>query len=102
MTQADDATLKKIKKIHERIAIAAGVIMGLMLSSYFFTFGMMIDRNATGVIWFQVITTVLFIFGLIYLKRLAFFLTKLVLGFKGEYRQALQGMKVKDLENIQM
>ncbi len=98
--QNDTEILKKIKKTHERIAISAGIIMGVALSSYFFTFGMLIDRDATGALWFQIITSILFIFGLVYLKPLAFFITKLILGFNGECRRVLDGMKVKDLENI--
>ena len=101
MTNDNDIEIKKkIKKIHERTAITVGIIMGVMLSSYFFTFGMLIDRNATGALWFQIITSVLFVFGLIFLKRLAFFITKLILGFNGDCRRVLTGMKVKDLENI--
>ncbi len=94
----DNKTLQKIKKTHERIAIIAGIVMGVMLSSYFFTFGMLIDRDATGALWFQVITSVLFVFGLIFLKPLAFFLTKILLGMNAECRQKLKGMKVTDLE----
>jgi hypothetical protein len=97
----DQVILQKIKKTHDRVAITAGVLMGVMLSSYFFTYGMLIDRDATGMIWFQIVTTVLFIFGLIFLKRLAFFITNLMLGFNSEYRRVLAGMKVKDLEKIQ-
>ena len=99
--QTDIEILKKIKKAHERIAITAGIIMGVMLSSYFFTFGMLIDRDATGALWFQIITSVLFVFGLIFLKRLALFITKLILGFNSNYRRVLQGMKVADLDKGQ-
>jgi hypothetical protein len=100
--QNNTPILQKIKKTQERIAITAGVIMGIMLSSYFFTFGMLIDRDASGALWFQIITSVLFIFGLIFLKRLSFFLTKMILGFKSDYRSALAGMKVSDLDKVQM
>lgn len=101
MTKSSDTKiLQKIKKTHERIAITAGIVMGVALSSYFFTFGMLIDRDASGALWFQIITSVLFVFGLIFLKRLAFFLTKLVLGYNGEYRRALRGMKVADLDRL--
>ena len=102
MTNENDIEIKrKIKKTHERIAIIAGVGMGVALSSYFFTFGMLIDRDATGALWFQIITSILFIFGLVYLKSLAFFITKLILGFDGECRRVLTGMKVKDLDQVQ-
>ena len=101
MTQDNDQTvLQKIKHTHGRIAIIAGVIMGLALSSYFFTFGMLIDQGATAMLWFQIITMILFIFGLIFLKRLAFFITRLLLAVNADCRRALKGMKVADLEKL--
>ena len=96
----DIKTLQKIKKTHERIAIIAGVIMGVALSSYFFTFAMLIDRDATAALWFQIITSVLFVFGLIFLKRLAFFLTKILLGMNSDCRRLLKGMSVADLDKV--
>ena len=90
--------LRKIKRTHGRVAIIAGVIMGLALSSYFFTFGMLIDQGATVAIWFQIITMVLFILGLIFLKRLAFFITRILLALNADCRRLLKGMKVADLE----
>ena len=86
--------------MHGRTAIVAGVIMGLALSSYFFTFGMLIDMGATAALWFQIITMVLFIFGLIYLKRVAFFITRIVLSLNGDCRRALKGLKPADLEKV--
>ena len=101
MTNGNDAeTLRKIKKTHGRVAVIAGVIMGVALSSYFFTFGMLIDRGATGVLWFQIITTVLFIPGLIFLKRVALFITRILLSMNGECRRILKGMKPADLDNV--
>jgi len=91
-------TVQKIKRTHGRIAVFAGVIMGVALSSYFFTFGMLIDRGATAALWFQLITMVLFIFGLIFLKRLAFFITRILLTFNEDCRRALKGMKLADLD----
>ncbi len=96
----DNKTLQKIKKTHERIAIISGIVMGLMLSAYFFTFGMLIDRDATAALWFQIITSVLFVFGLIFLKRVAFFLTKILLGMNSDCRRLLKNMSVADLDNI--
>jgi Kef-type K+ transport system membrane component KefB len=99
MTSDDDLKiLHKIKSTHGRVAIIAGVIMGLALSSYFFTFGMLIDQGATAMLWFQIVTMVLFIFGLIFLKRLAFFITRIFLALNGDCRRVLKGMKLADLE----
>ena len=101
MTKENDTdTLQKIKRTHGRIAVIAGVIMGLALSSYFFTFGMLIDQGATVALWFQIITMVLFIFGLIFLKRVAFFITRMLLALNADCRRMLKGMKPADLEKI--
>ena len=97
-SENESETLQKIKRTHGRIAITAGVIMGLALSSYFFTFGMVIDQGATGVLWFQLITMVLFIFGLIFLKRVAFFITRILLIQNADCRRVLKGMKLADIE----
>ena len=94
----DPQTLQRIKKIHGRVAVVAGAVMGVALSAYFFTFGMLIDEGATAILWFQVITMVLFIFGLIYLKRLAFFITRILLAMNADCRRVLKGMKLTDLE----
>jgi len=99
MTNENDSqTLQKIKKVHDRIVISVGMVMGIALSSYFFTFGMLIDRNATFMLWFQMITSVLFIFGLVYIKPLALLLAKILLSSDSDCRQMLKGMKVTDLE----
>ena len=94
----DTETLQKIKRIHGRVIVIAAVIMGVALSSYFFTFGMLIDKGATAVLWFQIITMVLFIFGLIFIKRLAFFITRMLLVFNADCRRMLRGMKAAELE----
>ena len=93
----DPQILQKIKKINGRVAVVAGAVMGVALSSYFFTFGMLIDQGATGALWFQIVTMVLFILGLIFLKRLAFIITRILLAFDSDCRRVLKGMKAADL-----
>jgi hypothetical protein len=98
MHDNDTETLQKIKRIHGRVVVIAAVVMGVALSSYFFTFGMLIDKGATAVLWFQLITMVLFIFGLIFIKRMAFFITRMLLVFNADCRRMLKGMRAADLE----
>ena len=98
--ETDLNSLHKKKTIHGRVTIITGVIMGVALSSYFFTFGMLIDAGKTAILWFQLITMILFIFGLIFLKRLGLFLTRMILAFNADYRRLLKGMKLADLEKI--
>lgn len=102
MTQENDTqTLHRIKKTHERVAVIAGVVMGVTMSIYFFTFSMLIDHGNAFALWFEIITAVLFLLGLIFLKRLAFFITRLVLGMNSDCRRALKGLTVADLEKVQ-
>ena len=99
MSNTDDIKiLTRIKKTHERIVLVAGIGMGIMLSAYFFTFGMLIDRNAVGLLWFQMLSSIAFIFGLVFIKSLAFFIAKIVLGFNTENRDWLDRLSAKDLE----
>ena len=101
MTEVNDTqTLQKIKKTHEKAAVIAGTFMAVTMSIYFFTFSMLMDTGNTAMFWFEVVTAVLFLFGLIFLKRLAFAITRMVLRGNAECRRALQGMKVMDLDKL--
>lgn len=99
MTETSDIqALQKIKKTHERVAVYAGAFMALTMSIYFFTFSMLMDSGATTMFWFEVITAVFFLFGLIFLKRLAFFITRMVLGVNPDCRRLLKDLRVADLD----
>ncbi len=99
MTQENDAnTRQKIKKIYGRIVTVAGTVMGLAMCVYFFTYGMLIDQGDNAILWFEIITTVLFVFGLIYLKRLALFVTRILLSRNTDCRRLLKDMTVADIE----
>lgn len=95
---SDQETFSKIKRAHGRITVIAGVTMGITLCIYFFTFSMLIDRGATLALWFELITSVLFLFGLIFLKRVALFITRVMLSLNADCRYMLKGLKVADLE----
>jgi hypothetical protein len=97
---ADIRTLQKIKRTHERVAVSAGAFMAVAMSIYFFTFSGLMDMGASGLLWFEVVSSVLFLFGLIFLKRLAFFITRLVLGANAGCRRALKGLTVDDLSKV--
>ncbi len=99
MSNSDDIKiLTRIKKTHERIVLIAGIGMGVALSTYFFTFGMLIDNDSTVLLWFQMISSIVFIFGLIYIKALAFLITKIILGFNSENSDWLGRLKIVDMD----
>jgi len=92
--------LEQIRRTHERIAVIVGIFMAAAMSLYFFTFSDLIDKGASLLLWLELVTTILFVFGLIFLKRLAFFITRLMLGKNSACREAMKGMTVADLEKL--
>jgi cobalamin biosynthesis protein CobD/CbiB len=101
MTEENDIMIQqKIKKMHSRIVTVAGTFMGVVLSIYFFTYSTLLDQGNNFLLWFEIITAVLFIFGLIYLKRLALFITRILLSTDSDCRRMLKGITVADLEKM--
>ena len=89
--------IRKIKKTHENLVVYGGIAMGFTLAVYFFTFPQLIDHGATGILWFQGITTILAGFGFVYLKKIAYAITKLLLGRDPLRRQLMASLTPTDL-----
>ena len=56
------SAIRHIKKTHENIVVGIGILIGMVLLAYFFTFAMFVDRASTALSWFQIITTILMTF----------------------------------------
>ena len=98
MTEQDQiAALEKIKKTQENLVVFSGILVGFILLVYFFTFPQLIDHGATGLLWFQGITTILSGFYFVYLKKISYFFTKLLLGRDPVRRALLQVLTPADL-----
>ena len=89
--------IAQIKKTHENFMVSIGILIGTLLVVYFFTYGALVDSVTSSLIWFEVITSVLMVLALVFLKRVCFFLTKLKLGRHPEYRAMLEKIQVVDL-----
>ena len=87
----------RIKKTHENLVVTVGVLIGMTLLIYFFTFAMFVDKASTVLIWFEVITTILMALMLVYLKKVGFFLTRILLGRRPDCRAVLAVLKTADL-----
>ena len=77
--------------------VTVGILSGITLVIYFFTYGMLVDKVGSSLIWFEVVTSVMILFVLIFLRRVCFFLTKLKLGRRPGCREVLQQIQAKDL-----
>jgi len=96
MSAQQQEAIVRIKKIQENIAVVVGVIIALTLSVYFFTYAMLVDKGLEGMIWAQGLSAIAMLLILIYLKQVSFFLARLWLGRKAEYKDALASLAASD------
>jgi len=89
---------RALKKTHENITVGIGVTIGFILIAYFYSFATLLDQMKPGIVTFQIITTVLFVLSLAYLKRIAFFFTKLKYAKKQPYAAYLNTLTSRDFE----
>lgn len=89
--------IQAIQNTQRRIAITIGIIMGVTLSTYFFTFAMLIDRGITGMLVFEAVSSVLFIVAYIFLNRISFAVTRLRYQRSRPHDELIQQMKPGDI-----
>ncbi|MDX8405319.1 MAG: hypothetical protein R8K50_04130 [Mariprofundus sp.] len=92
-------TIIAITKKQENIAVVIGVVFALTMCTYFFTYAMMVDKGNSGALWLMGISSVLMLLTLIYLKPVSFFLTRMWLGRKPAYREAIATMSAKGTDS---
>lgn len=98
MPQQDiSSAITQIKKTHENFMVSLGILAGTILVIYFFTYGALVDSKTSSLIWFEVITSVMMLFVLLYLRRVCFFLTRLKLGRREGYAAVFGKLVVADL-----
>jgi hypothetical protein len=89
--------ITQIKKTLENFMISIGILAGVILIIYFFTYGALVDAVGSSLIWFEVITSIMVLFVLLFLKRVCFFLTRLKLGRRAGYAVVFEKITLADL-----
>lgn len=89
--------ITQIKKTHENFMVGVGILAGTILIIYFFTYGALVDSKTSSLIWFEVITSVMMLFVLIFLRRVCFFLTRFKLGRRQDCAVLLKKIAFADL-----
>ncbi len=90
--------INQLKKTHENFTVGIGIAIGIVFMSYFFSFAAFIDHVKPGLVTFQAVTTILLVFCLIYLKRVALYCTKLKYRNQALHSSLLQRLKHTDFE----
>jgi hypothetical protein len=98
MTQQEiiDA-IRRIKKAQENFVVGIGILIGMILIVYFFTFAMLVDTTTGAPVWFQAITTAAMVLALIFLKRVGFFFARLWLGRQPGCKTVFSAIRATDL-----
>lgn len=97
MSEQQLQAIQRIKKTHENLVVTIGITIGIILGIYFFSFAALIDSAPPFAIQFQMVTSVLLVLALIYVKRIALLFTRLLLGRDDHCRTILRVITVADL-----
>jgi len=89
--------ITQIKKTLENFMVSIGIISAIILMLYFFTYGALVDAVGSSLIWFEVVTSIMVVFVLIFLKRVCFVLTRFKLGRRAGYATVFGKLVAGDL-----
>ncbi len=89
--------IQQIKKTLENFMVSIGILSGMILLVYFFTYGALVDSVGSFLLWFEVVTSIMVLFVLLFLRRVCFFLTRLKLGRRVDCSAVLKKLKLVDL-----
>ncbi len=89
--------IQQIKKTLENFMVSVGILSGVILLIYFFTYGALVDAVGSSLIWFEVVTSIMVLFVLLFLRRVCFFLTRLKLGRRPDCSAVLKKLEFVDL-----
>lgn len=92
---AEKILVLQSKLINLKIFIA--VPMGILMILYFFTFAMFIDHGLSGALYFELFSSVAFVFAFIYLNQLGFWLLKKRFAKHRVYGQILQRLDMNSI-----
>jgi hypothetical protein len=90
--------INTVKKAHENIMVVTGVLIGILLIVYFFTFAQFFDRGYMAVVYFQAVTSVMLVVALFFLKRIAFVFIRMIYGRRDAYQPFLSAIVASDLD----
>ena len=89
--------IERLQQSYSNIKIFTAVPMGVLMILYFFSYAMLIDRGMTGVLMFEIVTSVLFVLYFIYINQAAFVILKFIHRNKPQVREMLSLMNASDL-----
>ncbi|WP_455202515.1 hypothetical protein [Kaarinaea lacus] len=90
-------TIESLQNSLSNIKVFTVVPMGVMLILYFFSFATAIDRGMYGLLTFEIVTTILFVFAIIYINKVSFVMLKMRYKNKAPFNSVLPYVDYSDL-----
>lgn len=89
--------IERLQNSYSNVKIFTAVPMGVLMILYFFSYAMLIDRGMTGVLMFEIVTSILFVLYFIYINQAAFVVLKFLHRNKPQLNDMLSLMNASDL-----
>ena len=90
-------TIESLQNSLSNIKVFTIIPMGIMLLLYFFSFATAIDRGMYGLLTFEIVTTILFVFAIIFINQVSFVLLKMRYKNKAPFNGVLLYVDYSDL-----
>ena len=89
--------IQKIQQTQNNVKIFTAVPMGVLMILYFFSYATLIDHGLTGFLFFEIISSILFILALIFLNPLSFFVVRLIYGNRKDYKAIMGKLSAENI-----
>ena len=89
--------IEKIQNTQNNIKIFTAVPMGILLLLYFFSYAPLIDHGYTALLMFEIVTSILFVFGFIFLNTWTFQVVKVIYKNRAPYREIMQQLTAANI-----
>lgn len=100
MTQQDEiSAIEQLQNTLSNIKVFTAIPMGVLMILYFFSYATLVDKGMTGALFFEIITTILFILALVYLNQVSFAVIKYLYKNKMPYRDLLRHINAKNIND---
>jgi len=90
--------IEQIQSTQRKIKMYTAVPMGILLMLYFFSFATLLDKAPTAFFQFELFSSIIFIFTLVFLNQYSFYLTRFIYRNKPSHASVLQLLQPEDID----
>lgn len=100
MTQEDEiSAIERLQNSQSNVKVFTAIPMGVVMILYFFSYATLVDKGMTGALWFEIITTVMFVLALVYLNQVSFAIIRFLYKNKRPYSDLLNHITASNIND---